>query len=150
MTSWVEYWDGDHPIYVNARHMALHYRGLARDMVALVPDQDARVLDYGCGEALAADLIAAACRRLTLSDAAPTIRAKLTERFSGNRKIAIASPEEISGLPGESFDLIILHSIAQYIPKADFARLISDLATKLTSGGRIVVGDIVPPDLSVG
>lgn len=148
MTSWVEYWDGDHPIYVNARHMMLHYRGIARDLAALVPDENARVLDYGCGEALAADQLANACRKLTLSDAAPTIRAKLSARFADNRKISIASPEEIAALPEGSFDLIVLHSIAQYIPKPDFARLVDDLAGKLTVGGRLVVGDILPPDLS--
>jgi SAM-dependent methyltransferase len=148
MKSWVDYWDGDHPIYVNARHMALHYRGIARDLAALVPDGEARVLDYGCGEAQAADQLALACRKLTLSDAAPTIRTKLSTRFAQNRKIAVASPEEIAALPEGSFDLIVLHSIAQYIPKPDFARLISDLADKLSPGGRIVVGDILPPDLS--
>lgn len=148
MTSWVEYWDGDHPIYVNARHMALHYRGLARDLAALVPDTEARVLDYGCGEAMAADLFAASCRKLMLSDAAPTVRAKLVERFAGNRKIIVASPDEVAALPPESFELIVLHSIAQYIAKPDFARLVVDLTTKLAPGGRIIAGDIVPPDLS--
>jgi SAM-dependent methyltransferase len=148
MKSWVEYWDGDHPIYVNARHMALHYRAIARDLAALVPDPDARLLDYGCGEALSADLLAARCRRLTLSDAAPGIRAKLAARFAETRKITIASPEEIAAMPEASFDLIVLHSIAQYIPKADFQGLLTALADKLASGGRIVVGDTVPPDLS--
>jgi SAM-dependent methyltransferase len=148
MKSWVEYWDGDHPIYVNARHMALHYRGVARDIATLVPDDTARVLDYGCGEALSADLVARAAKRLTLADAAPTIREKLSQRFGENRKIVVASPEEVAALPAESFDLIVLHSVAQYIPKADFARLVSDLAVKLASGGRIVVGDVIPPENS--
>ena len=148
MKSWVEYWDGDHPIYVNARHMTLHYRGIARDLATLVPDADSRVLDYGCGEALSADLLAHACRKLTLSDAAPTIRAKLAERFGKNRKIVVASPEDIAAMPPESFDLIVLHSIAQYIPKPDFAALVALLADRIASGGRLVVGDVVPPDLS--
>jgi SAM-dependent methyltransferase len=148
MKSWVEYWDSDHPIYVNARHMALHYRAVARDIATLVPDEEARVLDYGCGEALSADIVARACRRLTLCDAAPTIRDKLAGRFAENRKIIIASPEDVAALGAGSMDLVVLHSVAQYIPKPDFARLVHELAGKLASGGRIVVGDVIPPENS--
>jgi len=66
MTSaWLAFWNGSHPIYVNARHKDVHYRLIAKAIAALVPRPDARVLDYGCGEALHADAVAA---RLNLLD----------------------------------------------------------------------------------
>lgn len=147
MTSWIDYWNGDHPIYVNERHKALHYRLLARDLASLVPDEDAVVLDFGCGEALSADILAERTRRLSLSDAAPNVRDKLAMRFAGNSRISVLSDAEVFALPEASLDLVILHSVAQYVPRADFPGLIERLAEKLRDGGRIVVGDILPPDL---
>jgi hypothetical protein len=38
----------------------VHYRQIAKEIAALVPGPDARLLDYGSGEALHADIIAAA------------------------------------------------------------------------------------------
>lgn len=147
MTSWIDYWNGDHPIYVNERHKVLHYRLLARDLAGLVPDEDAVVLDFGCGEALSADILAGKTRRLTLSDAAPAVRDKLAARFAGHPRIAVLSDHEAFALPAASLDLVILHSVAQYVPREDFPGLIERLAEKLRDGGRIVVGDILPPDL---
>ena len=37
VSSWRDFWDRDNPIYVNDRHKARHYAGLAREIVALVP-----------------------------------------------------------------------------------------------------------------
>ncbi|CAN1541036.1 AdoMet_MTases domain containing protein [Rhabdaerophilaceae bacterium] len=148
MTSWIEYWNGDHPIYVNERHRQLHYRFLARDLAALLPGPDAIVLDFGCGEALAADQLAAECRKLFLADTASTVRDKLTSRFGHLARVDVLSAEEALALPAGAIDLIIIHSVAQYVPKADLAALLGQLSEKLANGGRLVVGDILPPDLS--
>ena len=58
--NWLAFWDTPHSIYVNARHRDIHYRLIAEQIAALVPSPQARMLDYGCGEALHADLVAAA------------------------------------------------------------------------------------------
>ncbi|MCA1999867.1 MAG: class I SAM-dependent methyltransferase [Hyphomicrobiales bacterium] len=148
MKSWIEYWNSETPIYVSARHKALHYRLIATGIRDLILDPGIDALDYGCGEALSADLVAARCRRLILADAAPNVRARLTTRFAGEPAIRVAAPEEIAALPAESLDLVIVHSVAQYVPKPDFAALVRQLAGTLRPGGRIVIGDILPPDLS--
>lgn len=148
MKSWIEYWNSDHPIYVNDRHLTLHYRGIAQRITDLVPSPDAHVLDFGCGEALSADLIARKCRRLLLVDSAPTIREKLKERFGSNREIHVLSPEEASALAAGSLDLVVIHSVAQYLAKPDFAALVADFAGKLKPGGSLIVGDILPEGLS--
>jgi SAM-dependent methyltransferase len=143
--SWVEYWDGDHPIYVNERHKTLHYQRLVRDFAAHIPSPAAHVLDYGCGDAWGAEALARLCGTLTLSDAAPNVREKLAARLAGRDKIHVLSPEAV--LEGE-YDLILLNSIAQYIEKPAFAALIAELAARLKPGGRLIVGDILPPNLS--
>lgn len=147
MKSWIEYWNTDHPIYVNDRHRTLHYRLIATGIRDLILDPGIDALDYGCGEALSADIVADRCRRLVLADTAPNVREKLTARFSGHGAIVVASAEEVEALAPASLDLIIVHSVAQYVPKADFVGLVAMLAGKLREGGRIVLGDILPPDL---
>ena len=51
-TDWLAFWDSPHWIYVNARHKDVHYRLIAEEISALVPNRQAHVLDYGSGEAL--------------------------------------------------------------------------------------------------
>ena len=64
--SWREFWNGTHSIYVNERHRALHYDRIAKDIAARVPSQEAIVLDYGCGEAVGSEAVAARCAMLYL------------------------------------------------------------------------------------
>ena len=59
MSDWQSFWDSDHSIYVSARHKDVHYREIADQIAAFVPHPKARVLDYGCGEAIRADRVAA-------------------------------------------------------------------------------------------
>src|SRR5674476_243804 len=116
MSDWISFYDMRHSlIYVNARHRDVHYRKIADDIRALVPKTTAAVLDYGCGEATAADVIAAACGHLTMVEAAPNVRAALSARYAGNAKISVLTPDAAAAMPAGSFDLIVLHSVAQYL-----------------------------------
>jgi SAM-dependent methyltransferase len=148
MKSWIEYWNSDHPIYVNDRHLMLHYRGIAQGIADLVPGPEAIVLDFGCGEALSAGLIAQKCRRLLLVDSASSIREKLNKRFGETRAIHVLSPDDAKALAEGSLDLVVIHSVAQYLSKDDFSVLIHDFARKLRPGGSLIVGDILPDGLS--
>jgi SAM-dependent methyltransferase len=148
MKSWVEFWNADNPIYVSERHKTLHYRAIARDIAALIPDGDPVVMDYGCGEALSADLVAARARRLILVDAAETVREKLAARFAGNRAIQVLAPEEAEYAATNTLDLAVVHSVAQYLTRDQLARLIVSLAGQLKPGGILVLGDILPKGLS--
>ncbi len=102
--NWREYWNQDTPIYVGERHKTLHYRLIAKDIASLVPSPDAAVLDYGCGEALSADRVAAHCARLYLCDAAPLVRERLQLRFGNEPRITVIAPEEIDRIADSSLD----------------------------------------------
>ena len=96
----MKFYDFKHSvIYVNARHRDVHYRTIAEDIRAYVPSPTAHVLDYGCGEATSADLIAAACAQLVLVEAAPNVRASLTMRYAGHPKIAVIAPSRRQRCP---------------------------------------------------
>jgi SAM-dependent methyltransferase len=147
MGDWIAFWDSEHSIYVNARHRDVHYRLVAQDVRDYLPDA-AAVLDYGCGEALHADVIAAGARHLILCEAAPTVHAALAERFAKNPKIEVRTPAEVAALPAGSLDAVVLHSVVQYLTPGELNALLAVFHRLLRPGGRLIVGDVIPPNLS--
>lgn len=151
MSTWRDFFNGEHAIYVNDRHRALHDRRVAQDVAALVRElrhsPDAKVLDYGCGEATEARLVAAECGTLLLSDAAPAIRERLVARYGGDPRFRVLAPEEVRTLPDASLDIVVVNSLLQYLTQDEFLDLADVAFDKLQPGGRLVLGDVIPPDL---
>ena len=145
---WLKFWDGSHSIYVNARHRDVHYSLIAQQIAALVASPQARVLDYGCGEALHADRVAAAAGELLLCDGAPRVRAGIAVRFADNPKIRAVAPEDVERVADRSFDLIVLHSVAQYLTPDELAKLFALFHRLLHADGVFVVSDVIPPDVA--
>lgn len=148
MREWVAFWNAENSIYVNARHRDVHYRKLAQDIANYVPRADAAVLDYGCGEALHAERIAEAAGRLILCDAAPTVLDALRRRFAGHPKLQVMGYDEVEALPGASLDLVSMVSVAQYLARDELLRLLRLFRRLLRPGGRLLLGDVVPPAVS--
>jgi SAM-dependent methyltransferase len=147
MGDWIAFWNSKNPIYVNDRHRDVHYRKIAEDICRYVPAR-AAVLDYGCGEALHADRIAAVAGRLILSDAAPNVRATLIRRFAGNAKIVVHSPEQVTALPAGSLDVIVMHSVLQYLAPDEADAVFALFRRLLKPEGLLVLGDLVAPRVS--
>jgi SAM-dependent methyltransferase len=146
--SWRDFWNGEHAIYVSQRHKALHYRQIARDIVAHIPAREAVVLDVGCGEALSADLVAGACGMLHLCEAAPNVREKLRAMFGRLEKVDVLSPEEVEALPDATLDLVVANSLIQYLKRDELVAVLQVWRAKLRPGGKLVVADVIPPDVS--
>jgi SAM-dependent methyltransferase len=145
--NWLAFWDTPHSIYVNARHRDIHYRLIAEQIAALVPSPQARMLDYGCGEALHADLVAAASAELLLCEGAPGVCAGVAARFADNPKIRAVAPDDVKRLPDRSLDLIVLHSVAQYLTPDVLAELLALFHRLLDADGTLVVSDVIPPQV---
>jgi SAM-dependent methyltransferase len=146
--SWRDFWNGEHAIYVSPRHKALHYRQIATDLIGHIPAPDAVVLDHGCGEALDAGRVAGHCGKLYLCEAAPSVRDKLRAMLGGKTNVAVVSPEEVEALPDETLDLVVANSLIQYLSRDELVALLATWRGKLRPGGRLVVADIIPPDVS--
>ena len=146
--TWRDFWNADTPIYANARHKDVHYRLLAEDIVRLLPNSAARVLDYGCGEAHAADRIAATVAHLYLCDAASFVRGRLQARFAGVANITVLAPEELDRIEEGTLDLAVLNSVLQYLEPAERDQVLRALHRKLRPSGRLIVADILPHNLS--
>jgi SAM-dependent methyltransferase len=148
MPDWVTFWDSPNWIYVNERHRQVHYRRVADDVTRYVAGPNAVVLDYGCGEALHADRVADAARRLILCDAAPGVRAALARRYANAADITVHSPDEVAALGSGSIDLIVMHSVVQYLTPDEFRRLLTLFRRLLKPEGLLLLGDVIPPAVS--
>ncbi len=143
--NWLSFWDRPHSIYVNERHLDVHYRDVAGGIIALLPQQPVRVLDYGCGEAVHADLVAPRTAELVLCDGAPTVQANLAKRFSGHPRIKVLSPDEVERLPARSIDIVVANSLVQYIAPRELDDLLAIWTRLLAEGGSVILADVVPP-----
>jgi len=144
---WISFYDSKHWIYVNARHQTAHCQRLAEAFLRYAP-AGGGMLDFGCGESLFADRVAEPTARLILCEAAPNVRASLAGRFAGNDKIAVRKPEDVAVMTPHSIDVVIMHSVAQYLSPQDLDRQLAVFRRVLRPGGLLVLSDILPRRLS--
>src|SRR5258707_3798654 len=114
MDDWIDFYDSAHTIYVNARHRDVHFLTIAEDLARYVAP-GAIVLDYGCGEALHADVVAAQAGRLILVEPAPGVRARLAAPFGANPRTEGCAPEPPAAPPDHSCDHLVMHSVSHYL-----------------------------------
>ena len=145
MSDWITFFDSDHAIYVNARHKHVHAIITGEGMAEYIGARD-RVLDYGCGEAAYVERLVRKSETLTLCDAAPNLRERIKARVAHERSIAVLSPEEVAALPDGSFDVVILHSVSQYLAPSDLDGMLAQFHRLLQPAGKLVMGDVVQPD----
>jgi SAM-dependent methyltransferase len=149
--SWRDYWNQDTPIYVNARHKAVHYDLIGRQLVDALPPGDAAtgpaVLDFGCGEALSAGIVADRCSALYLCDGAELVRSRLSAQFGGRGNVTVLAPEQMSAIPPRSLDLIVVNSVLQYLSRPDLDGLLAVWKGLLKPGGQLLIADVVPHDV---
>jgi SAM-dependent methyltransferase len=144
---WIEYWDDKPTIYVSQRHREAHYRCIADGIGANLGDAKPVVLDYGCGEALSADVVARKCKRLYLCDAAPSVRAEIHKRFTSEPRIIVVAPDDVANLPGGSVDLVVANSVLQYLPSDVLEGCLEEWRRVLAPSGRLLLADIIPPSV---
>lgn len=151
--SWRDYWEGESSVYVSDRHKAAHYTHLADDIIRMAelstkPLKSMNVLDFGCGEALSAGSIAARVQQLTLSDGSANVRRQLQARFGDRANMSVTAPEDLGGTGDGTFDLVVVNSVLQYVERPAAAPLLRSLGRTMRADGRMLVADILSPDLS--
>lgn len=144
-SGWIEFWNRPNAIYVNQRNLDAHFECLKDDLLPHIP-VGGMVVDYGCGDALAAEALAERAGTLMLYDAAPAVRERLRHRFAGHPRIRVLDDPDLAALPADTVDLVLVVSVLQYIPPADLPRLIGLWRSLLKPGGRLLIGDVVQPD----
>lgn len=146
---WIDFYDSAHTLYVSERHARVHFEVIADGIIAAVPSPGAAVLDYSCGEALAAARVADACGRLILAEPAPTVRARLAARFAGHPRIEVRSLDELANLPPHTLDLVTVISVAQYLTPDELDATLALVRRLLKPTGRLVLGDVLDPQVGM-
>lgn len=149
MDDWIDYYNSTHTIYASKLHRDLHFQIIARDIIGYISAADAVVLDYACGEALSAARVADACGKLYLAEPAPGVRGRLIARFAPNTKIRVRSLDDLRKMEEKSIDLAVMNSVAQYMTAAELDTAFAVLRRLLKPGGRLVVGDILRPEVGM-
>jgi ubiquinone/menaquinone biosynthesis C-methylase UbiE len=150
MDEWIEYYDSTHTIYASKLHRDLHFQVVARDIIGYISAPDQVVLDYACGEALSAARVADACGKLYLAEPAPGVRGRLIARFAPNTKIRVRSLDDLRSMEEKSVDLAVMNSVAQYMTSEELDSAFAVIRRLLKPGGRLVVGDILRPEVGMG
>lgn len=106
-----------------------------------------RVLELGCGAGLLALRIAPHCERYLGTDFSATALAKLgarAERRALHRlELSQRSADRLDDIADASFDAVVLHSVAQYLPDVEhFARVLEGAVRATAGGGFVYVGDV--------
>lgn len=146
-SDWIGFWNASPTVYVSERHKAVHYRSIADGICQHISGSQETVLDFGCGEAIEARVVARRCRHLYLTDAAPAVRQGLTARSGDVSNITVLAPEDLASLPRGSVDLVVVNSVAQYLSRDQLGETIATLKPLLSPAGRILFADIIPPDV---
>jgi SAM-dependent methyltransferase len=147
MKSWLDFWNAPNAIYVSPRHQKAHYAKVLSGIGRFMPAGGAAVvLDWGCGDALAANDLAQTCRTLLLYDRADSTRRRLLSHYAGSPKIRVLDDAELGAAPPASVDLIIVNSVVQYLNRRQFVDALQLFQRLLKSDGKLLLGDIVAPD----
>ncbi|HEX2203635.1 MAG TPA: amino acid adenylation domain-containing protein, partial [Longimicrobium sp.] len=130
---------------VPAAEMREWVEGTVARIRALAPR---RVLEIGCGTGLLLHRLAPACEAYTATDvseaALAAVRAGTEARGTAGRVRLLRRPaEDFEGIEAGGYDAVVLNSVVQYFPGAEYlARVLEGAARALAPGGRIFVGDV--------
>ncbi|MEU2393454.1 amino acid adenylation domain-containing protein [Streptomyces sp. NPDC007369] len=108
-----------------------------------------RVLEVGVGTGLLLSQIAPHCETYWATDFSATAIDALAARVAREERLAervvlqTRPAHDTDGLPVGQFDTIVINSVVQYFPSADYlADVIDRLMRLLTPGGALFVGDV--------
>ncbi|MGH7035356.1 MAG: methyltransferase domain-containing protein [Stellaceae bacterium] len=76
------------------------------------------------------------------------MRAALAVRYAANHKISVLTPGETAALKPASFDLIVMHSVVQYLSATELERQLTLFRKLIKPDGLLILGDVVPQHLA--
>ncbi len=108
-----------------------------------------RVLEIGVGSGLILSRIAPDCEEYWGTDLSEeAVRALRTQieavpELADRVRLSAQPAHDTTGLPAAHFDTVVINSVAQYFPSADYLTdVVRAVGTLLAPGGRLFVGDV--------
>ncbi|MGI9292116.1 MAG: amino acid adenylation domain-containing protein [Gammaproteobacteria bacterium] len=110
--------------------------------------QARRVLEIGSGTGLVAARVAPHCEHYLATDFSAAVVETLTKLKESDSGLASMEPrqsraDELSAIEPKSYDAVIINSVAQYFPDADyFVDVVRKAIAMLADGGHLFLGDL--------
>jgi SAM-dependent methyltransferase len=145
MDSWLSYWNTPNKSYVSERHKRAHYDVVFAGIRPYLPDRNTVVLDWGCGDALAAPQIAEQGRTMLLYDASSAVRERLRQRYGNSARIRVLDEAGLDVIAGSSVDLVIVNSVIQYLSQEQLGDAFATFHRLLRPNGALLIGDVIGP-----
>lgn len=106
-----------------------------------------RILEIGCGTGLLLFQLAPHCRQYCGTDFSPSVLEQVRQEVArqGLSQVTLLEhhANDLSGIEAGIYDTIVLNSVVQYFPSADYlAQLLERLTQLVAPGGHIFLGDI--------
>ncbi|MCU1267661.1 MAG: amino acid adenylation domain protein [Acidobacteria bacterium] len=108
-----------------------------------------RVLEIGCGSGLLLFRLAPTCEYYVGADPSEPAQAFLQKQLAGRgpqlAQVALSQrmADDFEGFEPESFDTVIINSVAQYFPRVEYLLRVLEGAVSVTKpGGTIFIGDL--------
>lgn len=145
-TTWLSYFGGIRESAVHRDQSALYVRNLIQEVGV---HSDYRVLDFGCGFGTVVTLLSPHVDEICGWDPSPAMRAS-TEDVTATVPNAgfcdLSSGDVDARGTGTRFDLVLVNSVAQYMPPAELTDWLPRWRRMLAPGGAIVLSDLIAPD----
>jgi len=116
------------------------------DRISALAPQD--VLEIGCGAGLLLLRLAPACRHYVGTDFAPSVVARLKEQLAQREDLGAKVDvferyaDNFEGWAEDSFDAVIINSVAQYFPTQSYLERVLENAIRVVKpGGHVFIGD---------
>jgi natural product biosynthesis luciferase-like monooxygenase protein len=120
---------------------------LEQTLLAIRARRPARVLEIGCGTGMLLYGLLDHVEHYTAVDQSPAALAAIRRelRPAEQRKVTLLelAAHQLQAVPDRSCDLVVINSVAQYFPNADYlVQVLQQAARVLTAGGSLFLGDV--------
>lgn len=140
---WASYWEG-----LSSRHRIFSAESaeyVDRLLDAVPVPREARVLDFGCGFGHTAHALAPHVGEIAVWDAASNMRRGARLTLADTRNATFVDLSDPAAAATGCWDLILVHSVVQYLPEAELQAWLGHWQRMLVPGGRLIISDIPTP-----